>query len=569
MARSTEERADPRRRGGRAALDVLLTESPSFGGASRFVQPVAAARTLAGLAKQPGRAARRAAGLGGELTRIAAGRSQLTPAKGDRRFGDRAWQENWMLRRLLQSYLAVGDTIDGLISDADMDWRAERQARFMATNLMDAFAPTNFPLTNPAVLKETIDRGGANLAMGARRLVRDVSRSPRLPATVDTSRFEVGGNLAVTPGSIVLHSEVFELIQYAPTTETVHERPLLIVPPTINKYYVLDLAPGRSLVEHLVAQGHQVFMISWRNPDAEHAHFDLDTYAAAVLEAREAVASIAEQDAVHVAAACSGGIISGGAVGHLAASGRLGEVASLTLMVCALDNRQAGTTAALTSRQVAAAAMAESARRGYLDGRSLAGVFAWLRPNDMIWGYVVNNYLLGKAPPAFDILYWNQDTVRLAAGLHRDFIHLALENDLVQPGEHTVLSTPVSLLDVDLDSYVVAGSNDHIVPWENAYRSTQVLGGRPRFVLSTSGHIQALINPPSPESRSSYRVADEHPEDPDRWQELAAKKRGSWWPDYVAWLSERSGEQREAPSVLGNDRFRATAKAPGIYVHAG
>ncbi|WP_320670087.1 PHA/PHB synthase family protein [Patulibacter defluvii] len=565
---TTEPHADARRRGGRAALDVLLTETTSFGGASRFVQPAAAARTVAGLARQPGRAARRAAGLGGELSRIARGRSQLAPAKGDRRFGDRAWQENWMLRRLLQSYLAVGDALDGLISDADLDWRAERQARFMASNLMDAFAPTNFPLTNPAVLKETIDRGGANLVIGGRRLLRDVSRSPRLPATVDTSRFEVGGNLALTPGSIVLHTEVFELIQYAPTTETVHERPLLIVPPTINKYYVLDMAPGRSIVEHLVAQGQQVFMISWRNPDADHAHFDFDTYAAAVLEARQAVASISEQQSVHVAAACSGGILSAGAVGHLAASGRLGDVASLTLMVCALDNRQAGTTAAFTSRQVAAAAMAESARKGYLDGRSLAGVFAWLRPNDMIWGYVVNNYLLGKAPPAFDILYWNQDTVRLAAGLHRDFIQLALENDLVTAGARTVLGTPVSLADVELDSYVVAGSNDHIVPWENAYRSTQVLGGRPRFVLSTSGHIQALINPPSPDSRSSYRVSEEHPPEPEQWQEQAAKKRGSWWPDYVAWLAERSGDQRPAPTALGNDDYRATAKAPGIYVHA-
>lgn len=434
--------------------------------------------------------------------------------------------------------------------------------------MLDALAPTNFPWSNPAVLRETVDKGGANLVAGARRFARDMSKAPRLPASVDTSKFGLGENLALSPGSVVLRTEVFELIHYAPSTDTVRELPLLFVPPTINRFYVLDIAPGRSVVEHLVAAGQQVFLISWCNPGSEQAHFDLDTYARAVLEARDAVAEIVQQPSVHVNAACSGGIITAAALGHLAATATLDRVASLTLWVCALDNERAGTAAALASRELAAAAVAESARKGYLDGRALAGVFAWLRPNDLIWNYVVNNYLLGKDPPAFDILYWNQDSVRLAAGLHRDFVHLALENSLIRPGALQALGTPVDLAEVDVDSYIVAGVKDHIVPWENAYRSTQLLGGKSRFVLSTSGHIQALVNPPAPDSRSTFRATDEAPSDAHGWIAQADMKQGSWWPDYVDWLAARSGEDRPAPRSLGSRTFRPTAKAPGSYVRA-
>jgi polyhydroxyalkanoate synthase len=554
----------------RAALDVMLTDAAlEQHGTSRFLQPGAAAKALAGLARHPDRVTRRVSGLGSELGRIVGGNSELQPLKGDRRFADRGWHENWLLRRLMQSYFALAGTVDGLIDDADLAWRAERQARFAADNVLDAIAPTNFPWSNPAVLREVVDTGGTNLIKGARRFARDVSRSPRLPATVDTTKFQVGENLAVTPGSVVLHTDVLELIHYKPQTDQIREVPLLFVPPTINKFYVLDLAPGRSMIEHMVSEGHQVFGISWRNPDEHQAYFDLDTYAQAVLEARDAVAEITGQDAVHLNAACSGGIITSGLLGHLAAEGKLGQVASLTLMVCALDNERLGTTSALATRELAAAAVAESARKGYLDGRALAGVFAWLRPNDLIWGYVVNNYLLGKDPPAFDILFWNQDTVRLAAGLHRDFIRLALDNSLTQPGGIDVLGTPVDLEAVELDSYIVAGSNDHIVRWQNAYSSTQLLGGRSRFVLSTSGHIQALINPPSPDSRSSYRTATENPSDSEKWFEQAAKRQGSWWPDYVEWLAERSGDLVQAPKALGSPAHKAQAKAPGTYVHAG
>jgi polyhydroxyalkanoate synthase len=568
-----KEHGSPRepglRRAAQSGLDVMLSDAAlEGGGVGRFLKPKATGRTIAGLARHPRRTGRDAGRFGIELARVAAGSSETRPRKGDRRFGERAWQENWLLRRVMQSYLATCDTADRLISDAGVDWRTERQARFAASNVLDALAPTNFPWSNPAVLKESIDAGGANLVRGGRRFLRDVTRPPHLPASVDVTKFEVGGNLAVTPGSVVLRTDVFELIQYRPATQEVHEVPLLFVPPTINKYYILDISPGRSMVEWLLGAQQQVFTISWRNPDAAQGHFDLDTYAQAVLEARDAVAEITRQPAVNVNAACSGGIITACALGHLAAIGEQDKFGALTMMVCALDQARMGTAGAFASRELAAVAVAESARKGYVDGRALAGVFAWLRPNDLVWNYVINNYLLGKDPPAFDILCWNQDSVRLAAGLHRDFIRSALDNALTHPGEVEVLGTPIDVGAITLDSYSIAGLNDHIVPWENAYRSAQLLGGAKRFVLSTSGHIQALVNPPSAESRASYRVVDDPADEPEVWVSQADVKRGSWWPDYRDWLSERAGELKAAPATLGSRKHKATAKAPGSYVHA-
>jgi polyhydroxyalkanoate synthase subunit PhaC len=554
----------PSRRG----IDVLLAEAAVGGtGAGRFVQPRAALRTAAGLARHPGRTASRLSRLGGELARVAAGRSQLE-APRDRRFSDRGWTGNPLFRRMLQTYLAVTEAADGLISDAELGWQDEVQARFAVSNVLDALAPSNYAWSNPAVVKETIDRGGSNLVLGARRFVRDVSRPPHLPAMVDTTKFEVGGNLAVTPGAVVLRTAVFELLQYEPQTEEVHEVPLLIAPPTINKYYVLDLGPGRSLAEYYVSQGQQTFMISWRNPEEQHGHFDLDTYAGAVREALEAAAQITGSPRVHLAGACSGGIIATALAGHLAAAGRLDLLAGLTLYVAALDLREAGAASGLASREMLATAVAESARRGYIDGTSLASVFAWLRPNDLIWNYVVNNYLMGAPLPAFDILYWNQDTVRMSAGTHRDFIHMGLENSLARPRALKVLGSAVDLADVDLDAYVLAGITDHLVPWRNAARATELLGGHTRFVLSRSGHIQALVNPPGEKNRSSYRATEDPVRDHEAFLARSPEHLGSWWPDHAAWLAERSGGTRPAPRELGSAEHPALARAPGSYVHA-
>lgn len=536
--------------------------------ASRFVQPTLALRVAKGLARRPGFVARRTGGLAMELGQVASGRSERRPAAADRRFADAAWDGNWLLRRVLQSYLAVGATVDDLIEATALDWRSDRQARFAAGNVLDALSPANFPWSNPAVLRETVDQGGTNFVRGGRRFLHDISRSPRLPEIVDTSKFALGENLATTPGAVVLRTDVFELIQYQPQTRRVRKQPLLFIPPTINKYYVVDLAPGRSLVEYLVAAGHQVFTLSWRIPDETCGHFDLDTYAASALEAHTAVAQITRADEVHLIGACSGGVITAAALGHRAARSGLAGIAGLTLLMCPLDTARAGTIAALTSRETAGVSVADSARKGYLDGRALAGVFAWLRPNELIWAYVVHNYLLGRTPPADDILYWTQDSAHLAAGLHRDLVRLAVDNPFASPGALEVLGERVDLRAVDVDSFVVAGEKDHIVPWETAYRSGRLLGSESRFVLTSSGHVHGLVNPPAPDSRASRRIAADLPSDPAEWLAGAAIHRGSWWPDWLEWLDARCGDVRAAPRKLGGSGYRVLADAPGTYVHA-
>jgi len=564
-ARGSE--APPEVAGGAAAggaLDVLLTDA-AVGPVRRWFPGRAGLNVAARLATRPDRVVRRGAGLAAELAKVAIGRSEVAPPKGDRRFKDPAWEGNPAFRRLAQAYLAAGGTVDRLLCDAGVDWRSERRVRFAAENVLDALAPSNFPLTNPAVFKAVLDTGGRNFVKGGRQFLGDMAKPPRIPSMVDKNAFQVGRDLAVTPGQVVLRTPVFELLQYEPTTTRVRERPVLITPPMINKFYVTDLAPQRSMVEHLVGTGQQVFAISWRNPDERHADWGLDTYAQAVLDALDAVEEISGADAVHALGLCAGGIVLSTVAAHLAATGRQDRLAGLTLGVCVLDNARAGTTGALTDPAVAAAAVADSARRGYLDGRALAGVFAWLRPNDLIWNYWINNYLLGKDPPAFDILYWNADTTRMPAALHRDFVGVSLQNSLVHPGELTVLGTPVDLSAITLDSYLVAGIADHITPWQSCYRTTQLLGCDPRFALSTSGHIAAMVNPPG-NDRASYQVNTENPPDPDDWLQGASKKRGTWWSDWAEWLGERSGEERPRARRLGGGTHKPLGPAPGSYV---
>ena len=331
---------------------------------------------------------------------------------------------------------------------------------------------------------------------------------------------------------------MLELVQYRPQTPTVRVLPLLIVPPTINKYYVLDLAPGRSLVEYLIRQGQQVFVVSWRNPDARHSTWGFDAYATAIIKALDAVAEICGVDSAHVIAACSGGILASITAAYLATTGRQDKLASLSLLVTMIDQSRAGTTGALIDETVAAAAVAKSQRKGYLDGRQLAEVFAWLRPGDLVWNYWVNNYLQGRKPPKFDILFWNADTTRMTASLHRDFVNVAIRNSLARPGGAAVLDTEIDLRQIRVDSYVVAGVADHICPWQSCYRSSQLLGGKTRFVLSTSGHIAALVNPPG-NAKASCQVSDENSLDPQDWKRETRTEKGSWWDDYAAWLAAR------------------------------
>jgi polyhydroxyalkanoate synthase subunit PhaC len=547
-----------------SALDLLLSDA-ALGVARRFLPSSSTLRFALGLARRPRTVARRGTSLASELASIAAGRSAIAPGRKDRRFADPAWASNPVLRGTVQAYLAWAGTVESLLADADLDWRDSERMRFVLSNLIDAAAPSNNPLINPAAWKAVIDTGGQSALRGLRSLLSDLAAPPRVPAMVAPDAFEVGRDLAVTPGAVVARSDIAELIQYEPVTDAVYRFPLLIVPPMINKYYITDLAPGRSMIEYLVGQGHQVFVLSWRNPDARHRDWDLDSYGGAIVEALGALRAICEVQEASVCALCSGGIASAMVAAHLSATGRLGELATLCLGVTVLDQAQAGTASAMIDRRTAALAMAASRRRGYLDGRALAEVFAWLRPNDLIWNYWVNNYLQGQTPPPFDILYWNADTTRLPAAVHRDFIEIALANALTKPGEATMLGTPVDLSKVDVDSYLVAGIADHLCPWQSCYRSTQLLGGTSRFVLSTSGHIASMVNPPT-NPKATFQTGPDNPSNPRTWLRAAETVPGSWWPDYSAWLADRSGGRKDRPPGLGGAGFAPLESAPGTYV---
>jgi len=547
-----------------APPDLLLVDA-ALGPARRFVADMSTAKWAVSLARRPGTTARRLGGLGAEAGRILIGTSTVAPRRGDRRFTDVAWTENPLLNRLLQLYLAGSHTAEQLALDADLGSRDRTRVRFFLENVIQATAPSNVPLVNPASAKAAIDTAGLSLLRGARQLVRDLASAPRIPEMVDQSSFTLGDDIAATPGAVVLRTEVLELIQYAPQTDEVDEVPTLVVPPTINKFYALDLAPERSLVEFGVRQGRQMFVISWRNPDERHASWGLDTYVRAVLDALDVVEEITGSDRTVLGGACSGGILASLAAAYLAGIGRQDRLAALCLAVTVLDNQDAGTVSALVDERLARRAKARSARRGYLDGRELAEVFAWLRPGDLVWNYWVNNYLLGKRPPAFDILFWNSDTTRMTAALHADFVDLAMENSLTRPGALTVLGEPVDLGRITVDSYVVAGIADHITPWENCYRSAQLLGGTTRFVLSTSGHIAALVNPPG-NPKASFHTNIDPTSGAKTWLEGSDVHQGTWWADLGTWLDERCGERRPAPRELGSSRFPVLAEAPGTYV---
>ena len=575
MHEADESQADAEASSGTALatpLDLLLADAG--GPLRRFVPGMSGVRFTAGLARRPRTVARRTAGLAYELTRVGLGRSRLAPGEKDRRFTEEAWARNPLFKRTLQSYLALGEAARGLVDDAAMDWGDDQRIRFIVDNLVEAAAPSNNPFLNPKVLKRTLDTGGGNLLEGGRRFVKDFATAPRVPSMVEADAFEVGRDIAVTPGSVVLRTDVFELIQYTPQTPKVRAVPMLIVPPTINKYYVIDLAEQRSLVEYLVQHGQQVFCISWRNPDVRHADWGLDTYGQAILEAMAACEDITVQDKTAIFGICSGGMIASMVMAHLAEIGEQDRVAAYSLAVTVLDQERAGVTSALLSHKAAAASTQASKEKGYLDGRTLAEIFAWLRPNDLIWNYWVNNYLMGHAPKAFDILYWNADPVRMSAAMHRDFMDIALRNALVEPGASQMLGSEVDLDKVRTDSYVVAGIADHLCKWESCYQTTQLFGGDTKFVLSTSGHIAAMVNPPG-NPKASFQTSpsgggargSDNPEEAAQWLTQAVKVKGSWWDDWMTWLGSRTGEEHAKPRRLGNATYQPLDDAPGTYVH--
>ncbi|MEB3020025.1 PHA/PHB synthase family protein [[Mycobacterium] crassicus] len=546
-------------------LDLVLTSGAKP--ITRQIMPDAAwFRLAANLAKQPGVVADRTSTLVRELGSIVAGRSNRAPDRSDKRFSDPAWQQNPLLHRIMQGYLAAAETADGLLTDADLDWRDADKMRFVIDNLLEGLAPTNNPVISPLGWKALIDTGGLSAVRGVRAFARDMASQPRVPAMVEPDAFAVGETVAATKGAVVFANSMFELIQYAPQTPTVRAIPLLLVPPVINKFYIMDIAPGRSMIEYFVQQGQQVFVMSWRNPQARHRGWGFDAYGAAIVEALDTVQKIAGTDSAHLLATCSGGILAAMTAAHLAAIGEGDRIAGLTLAVTVLDETNAGFASALMSDRAAQAAIRTSAKKGYLDGRAMAEMFAWLRPTDLVWRYWVNNYVQGRPPAAFDVLFWNADTTRMTAALHRDMVLMGVHNSLVNPGELSMLGSAVDLSAITADAYVIGGVADHISPWQATYRSARLLGSKDnRYVLSSSGHIAALVNPPG-NPKASYRVGAVDSADPREWLGAAEKLSDSWWPHYVAWLAERSGPEIDAPKTLGGEDFPPLGPAPGTYV---
>ncbi|SOZ39717.1 Poly(3-hydroxyalkanoate) polymerase 1 (plasmid) [Cupriavidus neocaledonicus] len=486
------------------------------------------------------------------------------PSARDRRFGDAAWRDNPLYRMSLQGYQAWRDALGGFVRRSVMDARSKHRAQYFTELVIDALAPTNTLLGNPAALRRTVESCGMNLVSGLANLVADTLSNGGMPAQVDKEAFRVGQNLATTPGAVVFRNEVLELIQYAPSTARVHARPQLIVPPQVNKFYVFDLASGKSMVEYLLAQELQVFIVSWRNPTAAQRDWNLDTYVSALIEAIGAIRAITGSADVNLHGACSGAMTMAALMGYCAASGeKLVHAATLMVSVFGLDaESQLGL---FSTPEAVTAARQGSQALGVLDGAALGRIFAWLRPNDLVWNYWVNNYLLGNAPPAFDVLYWNNDTTRLPAGLHGQFLDMLTMNQLATPRTLHVLGHAITLSDVTCDKYVLAGMTDHITPWKAVYRSMRAFGGRTEFVLSSSGHVQSLVNPPGNPKAKFFR-GGAPAADPQAWLDGATAVQDSWWEHWSQWLQARSGPKRRAPDVPGSAQFAPCGEAPGRYV---
>ena len=521
----------------------------------------AAMALLGALARTPG-ILDRGASLAGGVAAAVLGRSTATPHKGDRRFADPAWVSHPFYRRLGQAYLTVERAIGDAVEDADIDWSTRERARFAAGILASGLAPTNTLAGNPTALKHAFDTGGLSLVRGSRNLLGDL-RHTRMPRQVDASPFTVGENVGATPGEVVFRNEVLEIIQYTPTTPTVCTVPLLVVWSVINRHYILDLAKDRSFIEYAVGQGLQVFVTSWRNPTAEQADWNLDTYAQALLDATDAIREITGSEQVGTVGLCAGGQLLAAVMAHLRGAGD-DRVAHAAFGVSQIDMSVPNVAALALHPALTGVTRVATEATGVVDGRAIAAVFSWLRPTELVWNQWVNNYLMGKDAPQYDILAWNNDTTRVPGALQRDLLRIAMDNLLVTPGGLSLLGTPVDLGVITADTYVVGAETDHLVPWQGAYRSTQLLGGESTFVLSGGGHIQHLVNPPgNPKAHFRTGPGAEHA---DAWLEGSSQQAGSWWPHWADWAIARSGEERPAPKRLGSRRNRPIEPAPGRYV---
>ena len=514
--------------------------------------------------KQPIHSVRHVTHFGLELKNVLFGKSELQPAGDDRRFADPAWSQNPLYKRYLQTYLAWRKELHAWIDDSSLSPKDIARGHFVINLMTEAMAPTN-TAANPAAVKRFFETGGKSLLDGLSHLAKDLVHNGGMPSQVNMGAFEVGKSLGVTEGAVVFRNDVLELIQYRPITEQVHERPLLVVPPQINKFYVFDLSPDKSLARFCLRNNVQTFIVSWRNPTKAQREWGLSTYIDALKEAVDVVTAITGSKDINMLGACSGGITCTALLGHYAALGQ-NKVNALTLLVSVLDTTLDSDVALFVDEQTLETAKRLSYQAGVLEGKDMAKVFAWMRPNDLIWNYWVNNYLLGNEPPVFDILFWNNDTTRLPAAFHGDLIEMFKNNPLTRANALEVCGTPIDLKQVTADIYSLAGTNDHITPWKSCYKSAQLFGGKVEFVLSSSGHIQSILNPPgNPKSR--YMTGEEMAANAEDWQENSTKHTDSWWLHWQAWQAERAGNLKKAPTKLGNKAYPAGEASPGTYVH--
>jgi polyhydroxyalkanoate synthase subunit PhaC len=486
------------------------------------------------------------------------------PARRDRRFQDEAWQHSPYYDLIKTSYLTASKQLTEIVEQAQVDEKSKLQLRFYARQFIDAMSPSNFPATNPEVIRTAIRTRSGSLAAGMQNLIDDLQKG-RI-TRVDEAAFEVGRNLAVTPGSVVFENELIQLIQYAPQTAEVEKTPLLMVPPCINKFYLLDLGAGNSLVEYAVARGHHVFLISWRSAVAETQHLTWDDYLdLGPLKAIDVVRDIADVDRVHALGFCVGGTILSCAAAVLAARGE-DRLATMTLLTTMVDFADTGEIGLLIDEASIALKEATIGNGGILPGKDLAATFGTLRANDLIWRYVVDSYMKGAPPEAFDLLYWDSDSVSLPGPMYCWYArNTYLSNKLKEPGATTQCGVRVDLSKVKVPLYVLASREDHIVPWQSAYRSTDLMGKDPRFVLAASGHVAGVINPPARNKRSHW-INDNLKPDAGDWLGKAQEKPGSWWPDWDLWMKRHSSGTVAAPATSGNARFQSIEAAPGRYV---
>ena len=520
-------------------------------------RPIPTAQSLLALAVTEGRVGM------ATLSRLGGGKPDpvTAPASGDRRFADAAWRENPVLSGLMEAYLTSSNWARDLLEAADLDDSTRLKARFALGMIIDGLAPTNTPWLNPEVAKAAIDSGGLSLVRGAMNMVDDVIHNHGWPSQVDRDAFTVGVDLAATPGRVVLRNELIELIAYEPQTKRVHAEPILFSPPWINKYYIMDLAPGRSLVEYAVQQGFTVFMISYRDGDASMASLTMDDYLElGLFSALERIEEITGAPRVNLLGLCLGGTMAMLGLANLAARNQSHRVGWATLTNTLVDFENAGDLKTFTDEKTIAFLEKGMQKKGYLEASQMAGTFDWMRGNDLIWNYVISDWYMGRKAPAFDILAWNSDSTRMPATMHSQYLRACyLDNLLATPGAFTIGGEAVDFGKVTNPLWVLGAEADHVAPWQATYRSTQLVGGEVRFTLTSSGHIAGVVNPPTSPKAVRW-VRDDCPPDAEEWMRGATQLKGSWWLDWLDWAKKRSGPLVKPPVLPPGD------PAPGGYV---